>query len=63
VQTFGTLFMALWMTATVLTVTTLGAIGAHLRIASPQTAVAAVVFTVAQVWFGLKSRQRIGDAT
>jgi len=42
--------------AVVLTVTTIGAIGVHLRIGSPQTAIAAVVFTVVQIWFAWKVR-------
>jgi hypothetical protein len=37
--------------AAVLTVTTLGATGAHLKIGSPLTALPAVAFTVLQVWF------------
>jgi hypothetical protein len=41
--------------AAVLTVTTLGAAGAHLRIGSPLTALPAVAFTVLQVWFGFAS--------
>ena len=44
--------------AAVLTVTTLGAIASHLRIGSPTTAVAAVVYTAIQVWVGLESRSR-----
>ena len=41
-----------------LTVITLGAIASHLRIGSPQTAIAAVVYTGIQIWFGLQSRAR-----
>jgi hypothetical protein len=36
-----------------LTLTTLGAIALHLRIGSPLTAWAAVLYTAVQVWFGL----------
>ena len=46
---------ALWAT-TALTVITLGAIGSHVRIGSPETAAAAVVYTALQVWFGLATR-------
>lgn len=53
---FGVLVrrVAPWAAA-VLTVTTLGAIVSHVRIGSPRTAVSAVVYTVVQVWFGLRS--------
>ena len=37
--------------ALALTATTLGAMGAHLRIGSPLTAVPALLFTVGQLWF------------
>jgi Protein of Unknown function (DUF2784)/DoxX-like family len=41
-----------------LTLTTLGAIGSHLRIGSPLTALPALVFTIGQVWFGFASLRR-----
>lgn len=41
--------------AAALTVTTLGAVGAHLRIGSPLTAVPAVIYSIVQVWFGLRT--------
>ena len=44
--------------AAALTVITLGAIASHLRIGAPETALAAVLYTVVQVWFGLESRAR-----
>jgi uncharacterized membrane protein YphA (DoxX/SURF4 family) len=44
--------------AAALTVTTVGAIGAHFRIGSPVTALPAVFFTVLQVWYGIASRRR-----
>jgi cytochrome bd-type quinol oxidase subunit 2 len=44
--------------AAALTVTTVGAIGAHLRIGSPVTALPAIFFTVLQVWYGIASRRR-----
>ena len=53
---------ACWAAAA-LTVITLGAIASHLRIGSPASAVAAVVYTVAQVWFGLMSRARATRTT
>jgi hypothetical protein len=40
--------------AAALTVTTLGAIAAHVRIGSPLTAGPAVAYTVLQIWFGLE---------
>ena len=43
---------ATWAAAA-LTVTTLGAIGSHLRIGSPVTSLAAVFYTAVQIWFGL----------
>jgi len=46
---------AMWV-AVALTVITIGAIGGHLRIGSPQTAVTAVLYTVLQIWFGLQHR-------
>ena len=42
--------------AAALTVVTLGAIGSHLRIGQPVTALTAVVYTAVQIWFGLASR-------
>ena len=47
--------LAFWAAAA-LSVITLGAIGSHVKIGSPETAVTAVVFTAVQVWFGLMSR-------
>jgi len=45
-----------------LTATTLGAIGLHLKIGSPMTAWAAVLYAAVQVWFGLACRnQRAGS--
>ena len=44
--------------AAALTVTTLGAIASHIRIGSPMTAIAAVVYTVIQVWHGLAWRSK-----
>ncbi len=44
------------LAAAALTATTLGAILVHLRIGSPLTAWAAVLYTVVQVWFGLAHR-------
>ena len=49
--------LARWAAAA-LTLTTLGAIATHLRIGSPQTAAAAVFYTVIQIWFGAKSHIR-----
>lgn len=49
--------LASWAAAA-LTVITLGAFASHLRIGSPETSVAAVVYSAVQVWFGLKSRAR-----
>lgn len=43
-----------------LTLTTLGAIGAHLRIGSPHTAISAVVFTVLQAWYAWVPRPSRG---
>jgi hypothetical protein len=43
--------------AALLSATSLGAIGAHIRIGSPVTALPAVLFTVLQVWYGLASRR------
>jgi uncharacterized membrane protein YphA (DoxX/SURF4 family) len=48
--------LAPWAAAA-LTVITVGAIASHLKIGSPLTALPAVVYTVIQVWFGLRSRQ------
>jgi hypothetical protein len=39
-----------------LTMTTIGAVVSHLKIGSPQTAWAAVLYTAVQVWFGLQGR-------
>ena len=50
------------LAATALTVTTLGAVAAHLRIGSPLTATSAVLFTILQVWFGLASSGRAGES-
>jgi len=47
--------LAPWAAAA-LTVTTLGAIASHLRIGSPLTALPAALYTLVQVWFGLRSR-------
>lgn len=47
--------------AAVLSVTTLGAIGAHLRVGSPQTAVAAVGFTAVQLWYVWMCREHTGE--
>lgn len=44
--------LAVWA-AIALSVTTLGAIASHIRIGSPQTAWAAVLFTVLQVWYAV----------
>jgi len=44
--------------AAVLTVITVGAIASHINIGSPRTAGPAVLYTVVQIWFGLKSRAR-----
>lgn len=52
--------LALWATGT-LTVITIGAIGSHIRIGSPETAVTAVIYTAVQVWFGLKVRSGAGQ--
>lgn len=49
--------LAAWA-ALALTLTTLGAIGSHVRIGSPETAIAAIVYTTIQIWFGLMSRSR-----
>lgn len=53
------LFSGRWASwaAWILTAVSVGAVGAHLRIGSPQTAIAAVVFTVVQVWFAVRARQ------
>lgn len=48
---------AVWAAA-ILSFTTVGAIGAHVRIGSPWTAATAVVFTAVQIWFGIVSRAR-----
>jgi len=48
--------LAPWAAAA-LTVITVGAIASHLKIGSPLTALPAVVYTVIQVWFGLRSRR------
>ena len=48
---------AVWA-AVALTVITLGAIASHVRIGSPATSVAAIVYTAIQIWFGLMSRAR-----
>lgn len=54
--------LASWAAAA-LTVITLGAIASHLRIGSPQTALAAIVYTAVQVWFALESRAaKVGAA-
>ena len=42
------------------TVTSLGAIWAHLRIGSPQTATAAVVYSIIQIWFGWQHLRNTG---
>ena len=42
--------------AAALTLTTLGAIALHLKIGSPLTAWAAVLYTAVQVWFGFARR-------
>lgn len=44
--------------AGVLTLTSLGAVGAHLRIGSPLTALPAIVFSLIQAWFGLRASAR-----
>lgn len=44
--------------AVVLSVTSIGAMGAHLRIGSPLTALPAVLFTALQLWFAGATRQR-----
>lgn len=49
--------LAAWA-ALALTLTTLGAIGSHVRIGSPETSIAAIVYTTIQIWFGLMSRSR-----
>jgi lipoprotein signal peptidase len=46
---------AMW-SAAALTVITIGAIGAHLRIGSPMTAVPALAYTAIQVWVGYQRR-------
>ena len=43
--------------AVALTVITIGAMGAHLRIGSPQTALGAVFYAAVQVWFAVKGRR------
>jgi hypothetical protein len=55
---FGVLVdsVAAWAAAA-LTVTTVGAIGSHIRIGSPLTAMPAVLFTVVQVWFAVATRR------
>lgn len=54
---FGVLLkpLASWA-AFLLTCTTLGAVAAHVMIGSPETALTAVAYTVAQVWYGLERR-------
>jgi MFS-type transporter involved in bile tolerance (Atg22 family) len=54
---FGVLVrrLAPWA-ATVLTVTTLGAVASHFRSVAPRP-VSAVIYTVIQVWFGIRSWQ------
>jgi len=42
-----------------LTLITAGAIVCHFRIGSPETSVAAFVYTAVQVWFGVMSRARV----
>jgi hypothetical protein len=49
--------------ALALTAVTLGAIGAHLSIGSPLTAITAVVYTAVQAWFGIRSWQSGRGAT
>jgi DoxX-like protein len=49
--------------AAALTVVTLGAIAAHLKIGSPETAIIAVVYTVVQIWFGVMSRTQATRVT
>ena len=44
--------------ALLLSVVTIGAIVCHVRIGSPETAVAAVVYTAIQIWFGLGTRNQ-----
>jgi len=44
------------LAVTALTAITLGAVVFHLRIGSPQTAWAAVLYTAVQIWFGLRGR-------
>jgi hypothetical protein len=59
VCSIGVLLRPLAVRASVgLTATTVGAIVSHVRIGSPGTAVAAVVYTALQIWFGLMSRGR-----
>lgn len=41
--------------AILLSVLTLGAMGAHLRIGAPQTALPALIFTVLQLWFAART--------
>jgi DoxX-like family len=45
------------LAAVVLTITTVGAVASHVKIGSPLTAIPALIYTVLQVWFGLKSRE------
>jgi len=45
-----------------LTVSTLGAIAGHLRIGSPQSAIAAVVFSCIQLWFVHRVRKTASDS-
>lgn len=44
--------------AAALTITTLGAVGAHLRIGSPLTSVPAVIYSIVQLWFGFRRGAR-----
>lgn len=43
--------------AAALSVITLGAVAAHLRIGSPLTAIPAIVYTLLQIWFGISSHR------
>jgi len=53
----GVLFRATRVWAVVvLTIITVGAVGSHVRIGSPETAGGALVYSAIQVWVGWKSR-------
>jgi hypothetical protein len=47
--------------ALVLTILTVGAIVSHFRIGSPVSAFPALVYTVLQVWYGLRMYRQHGD--